>query len=73
MGSYEQAHPSLATTTTQLNDQGEATGSSTTTSGGVSDAARQQLITDQAKKGPEYGKFQSATTYFNAMMQMMGG
>ena len=73
MGSYEQAHPSMATTTTQLNDQGEATGSSTTTSGGVSDAARQQLITDQAKKGPEYGKFQSATTYFNAMMQMMGG
>lgn len=73
MGSYEKAHPQIATTTTQISAEGEATGESTTTSGGVSDAARQSLVETQAKKGPEYGKFQSATTYFNAMMQMMGG
>jgi len=73
MGAYEQAHPGVATTTTTLNDKGEEVSSNTTTSGGVDDAARQSLITEQAKKGPEYGKFQSATTYFNAMMQMMGG
>lgn len=69
----EKANPSIATTTTTINDQGEAVGSSTTTSGGVSDAARQGLVEQGAKQGPEYGKFQSATTYFNAMMQMMGG
>lgn len=69
----EKANPTIARTTTTINDQGEATDSSTTTSGGVSDAARQGLIGDAAKEGPEYGKFQSATTYFNAMMQMMGG
>lgn len=69
----EKANPSVATTTTTINDQGEAVGSSTTTSGGVSDAARQGLVEQGAKQGPEYGKFQSATTYFNAMMQMMGG
>lgn len=73
MTGFEQAHPSVATTTTTLNDQGEAVSSDTTTSGGVTEAGRQQLITEQAKKGPEYGKFQSATTYFNAMMQMIGG
>lgn len=73
MGAFEQAHPETSTTTESINAQGVTTGSSTTTSGGVDDAARQQLITDQAQKGPEYGKFQSATTYFNALMQMMGG
>lgn len=70
---YEKSNPQLTTTTTQINDQGEATGESSTTSGGATDAARAGLISDEAKQGPEYGKFQSATTYFNAMMQMMGG
>lgn len=73
MGAFESAHPGVATTTTQFNDQGVAADSSTVTSGGVTDAARTQLITDQAKKGPEYGKYQSATTYMNALMQMIGG
>lgn len=73
MGSYEQAHPEMATTTTRINEQGVATDESTTTSGGVSDAARASLITTQAKEGPEYAKYQSATTYWNAFMQMIGG
>jgi hypothetical protein len=73
MGSFEQAHPSVATTTTTINEKGEAVGSNTTTSGGVTQEGRAQLISEQAKQGPEYGKFQGATTYFNAMMQMLGG
>jgi len=70
---YEKANPQVTKTTTTLNDQGEAESESSTTSGGATDAARAGLISDEAKQGPEYGKFQSATTYFNAMMQMMGG
>lgn len=69
----EKANPTVAKTTTTLNDRGEVESSDTTTSGGVTDAARGMLITDAAKQGPEYGKYQGATTYFNAMMQMLGG
>lgn len=70
---FERENPSLATTTQTINERGEVVGTSTKTTGGVSDAARQTLIAEQAKQGPEFGKYQSATTYFNAMMQMLGG
>lgn len=43
------------------------------TSGGVTDAARAQLITDPTEETQEYGKFQAGTTYWDAMMQMIGG
>lgn len=43
------------------------------TSGGVTDAARAQLITDPTQDTQEYGKFQAGTTYWDAMMQMIGG
>lgn len=43
------------------------------TSGGVTDAARAQLVTDPTMETQEYGKFQAGTTYWDAMMQMIGG
>lgn len=70
---YEKSNPEITKTTTTLNDMGEEVAQSSTTSGGATDAARSMIVTDAAKKGPEYGKYQSATTYFNAMMQMLGG
>ncbi len=70
---YEEANPEVTTTTSTLNDQGEVVAQSSKTTGGASAAARGTLVEDAAKKGPEYGKFQSATTYFDAMMQMIGG
>lgn len=73
IGGYEKANPEVTTTTSTLNDMGETVSQSSTTEGGVSSAARQQLIQDQATNTPEYGKFQSGTTYFNALMQMLGG
>lgn len=73
MSGFEQAHPETTTTTQTLNEKGEVSNVASTTSGGVTDAARQQLITEQAQKGPEYAKYQSATTYWNAFMQMLGG
>lgn len=73
INNYETANPQLATTTEKLNDMGEVVSSSTVTAGGASEAASAQLISDAAKQGPEYGKFQGATTYYNAMMQMLSG
>jgi len=72
INSYEEAHPTIATTTETLNDMGEVVSTSTKTEGGVSSEGRGTLISDEAKKGPEYGKYQSGTTYWNAFMQMLG-
>lgn len=70
---YEKAHPTVATTTENINSMGETTSSNTTTSGGVTDAARQQLLQSGVEKGPEYAKYQGGTTYFNALLQLIGG
>ncbi len=70
---YEEANPEVTTTTTTLDDMGEAVSQSSKTTGGASEAAKAGLVTEPAKQGPEYGKYQSATTYFDAMMQMIGG
>jgi hypothetical protein len=73
---YERAHPQVTTTTSQLTPD-LATGSldttsqSSTTTGGVTDAERQQLVTDAAQKTPEYGKYQAAN-YFQMLLGMVG-
>jgi hypothetical protein len=46
---------------------------SSVTSGGVSDAARAALVQAPTEKTKEYAKYQSGTTYYDAMMQMIGG
>ena len=69
----ERESPQVTTTTETLSDMGEVVSTSAVRSGGVSDAAREMAISEEAKKGPEFGKFQSATTYYNAMMQMISG
>lgn len=83
---YEQAHPQVATTTTTLSDEdiaraqasggdvwSQASQQSTQTSGGASDAARAQLVQGEAQGTPEYGKYQAGTTYFNALLSLVGG
>lgn len=42
------------------------------TSGGVSDAAKQMLALQQAKGNKDYGAYQAATTYMNALKQAIG-
>lgn len=51
----------------------EEVSSSATSSGGVSSGDIQQAASQLAQKTPEYGKYQSGTTYFDAMMQMITG
>lgn len=70
---YEGANPLNTVTTSHLDDRGEVVSQDTTSSGGVTDAARQSLIQGQVVGTDEFGKYQSGTTYFNALMQMLGG
>lgn len=72
LNDYEKAHPTVTTTTSNyLGDQLQSQNS--TTKGGVKDSTRQVMATEDVKKDPEYGAYQAATTYFDAMMQMIGG
>lgn len=75
---YEQANPTVTTTTQQLSPNlatgaVDVTDQSSVTSGGVTDAARAALVQNPTEDTKEYGKYQSGTTYFNALMQMIGG
>jgi len=74
---YERAHPQVTTTTSRLTPDLatgtlDTTSQSSTTTGGVTDAERQGLVTDAAKETPEYGKYQAAN-YFQMLLGMVGG
>lgn len=74
LAASEEANPSTQTTTTQYDaTTGEAVGSSSVTTGGMTDQGRQLLAGDKVKKNPEYGAVQAATTYMNALEQAVGG
>lgn len=59
----EETHPSI---TTQKSVGGGVT--ETTSSGGFSDADAQQFLLSKIQNDPEFAKYQSGTTYFNAAM-----
>lgn len=73
INALEEKNPITATTTETLNDMGEVISTSTRQEGGLSAEARGLAVSGEVKKGPEYGKFQSGTTYWGALMQMLGG
>lgn len=62
----EKANP---TTTSNTVDGTTGRPISSTSVGGLTDTDEQQMIMDRLKRDPEYGKYQAATTYFNAAMQ----
>lgn len=83
---YEQAHPEVSSTTMTLPESEiqaamkenrdvdwSAASSDTTTTGGVTDAARAQLVEGGITGTKEYGKVQGGTTLFNALMSMING
>jgi hypothetical protein len=72
MTGYAQKHPTV-TKQKQTTDVHGNTTSSSTTSGGYTQAGLQDMLGQEAKADPEYGAFQSATTYMNAMISAMGG
>lgn len=74
LAASERANPSTMTTTTQYDETtGDAVGSSSTTSGGMTAQGRQQLAADAIKQNPEYGAVQAATTYMDALLGAVGG
>lgn len=74
INSLERSRPEVATTVQTISPEtGEVVGESTTTSGGVSDTARASIVQDKTVDTKEYGKYQAATTYWDAMMQMISG
>lgn len=72
LNAYEQANPTVTTQTTNYMGD-EVTGATSTTKGGVKEGARQLMAMEDIKRDPEYGAYQAATTYFDAMMEMIGG
>lgn len=72
LNAYEKKNPTVTTQTT--NYMGDTvTGQTSTTKGGVKEGARQLMAVEDVKADPEFGAYQAATTYFDAMMQMIGG
>jgi hypothetical protein len=68
MTAYAQKHPKVTKTVTDANGN-----QTTTSSGGVSDAALGDVMSNQARQDPEYGAYQAATTYWNALQGALGG
>lgn len=68
----ERANPNVTTTTTTTKG-GEVLNQSSTTSGGFSAQAAQNELRKQAQGEDDYAEYQAATTYYNALYQMLGG
>lgn len=72
LNAYAKANPSVSTTESRYNRNGEMVRSSTTSSGGMDASAVQQIAQDQARANPSYAEVQAATTYWNALEQSLG-
>lgn len=62
-------NPYTRTTTTTYGADGSATGSETTTTGGIDEGGFADSYLENTDPESEYGRYQAATTYFNALMQ----
>lgn len=74
----ERSTPEVTTTTSQLRPnlatgEVETVSQSSTTSGGVSQAAIAETIAGEVEGSDEAGKYQAGTTYFNALLGLLGG
>ena len=72
LNKYEQANPTMTTTTSDYLGS-ELQNQSSTTKGGVSAASQQLMAQEEAKKNPEYGAYQAATSGMNWLMEMING
>ena len=73
LNAKERANPITATVNTSYDATGQVIGSDTTkSSGGVSANAANMLAMQKAQQSPEYGAYQAATTYMNALKQAIG-
>jgi hypothetical protein len=79
LNTYAQSHPRTTTTVSHIDPTtGEEVSRDVSTDVGMSAsiagraaADKQALLESEMMKSPEYGAYQAATTYYNAMMQMI--
>lgn len=74
----EKENPRVTKTTTTYNPnmntgELEVVAQDSTTTGGISDAARASVVSGAAENTDEYAKYQGGTTYMNALMQLVSG
>lgn len=72
LNKYEQANPSVTTTTSDYLGS-ELQSQTSQTSGGVTAAAQNYIAQEEAKKNPEYGAYQAATNGMNWLLEMVKG
>lgn len=70
INSAERASPTVTTSNTRY-EADKPVSESSTTSGGLTSAGRSQMVTDRAQALPEYGAFQAASTYYNALVSAL--
>lgn len=86
INNYERENPLVTTTTSTITDaqiqeaiknntdiDWSTAATSSVSSGGVTADARAELLGESAREKPEYAKYQGGTTYWNAMLQVLGG
>lgn len=73
LNSQERSNPQITTTTSNYDAEGKLTTQSSVSEGGLSAEARNLAATDMAKQNPEYGAYQAATTYMDALKSMVYG
>lgn len=67
LNSYEQANPSVSTTTATYED-GIQTNQSTVTKGGATAAGSEQVLTDLAREEEDYAEYQAAGPIWNTVL-----
>lgn len=69
----ERANPQVTTTTSTSAPTGELINQEQTVQGGMSADAKAMLVQEEAKKNPEYGAYQVATTFLDGLMGAVYG
>lgn len=73
LNAQEKANPQVTTTTNTAGPGGELVSQNQITEGGMSADAKQMLVQEEAKKNPEYGAYQVATTFLDGLMGAVYG
>jgi hypothetical protein len=71
LNAYAKAHPSIQTSTTHNDGQGNTTTTSKSR-GGITSQGVGQLAQDSIQAKPEYASYQAAATYFPLLEQALG-
>lgn len=73
LNAKENENPEVTTTTTERSGAGDVLSQSSISTGGLSAAAKELMTLEEAKKNPEYGAYQAATTFKDALMAKVYG